>query len=325
MPLIDVVIPNYNYGRYLRQCVLSVVLQQVEDIRILIIDNASADNSVDVATELAKRDARITILAREKNLGLHASYNAGADWAMSKYFMILCSDDLLVSGCFERSLSVLEREPDVSLACGTELVWHEDRPFPEVRNAAAEEWQFLTTGSFVLDRSLPSKMLFGSGSALIRTSDLKRVGRFRPEIAYNEDLEMFMRLSLDRRVAMTEAVHGIRRVHGKNLSALFWHDFGRDMIETKRAFDSFFTHEAATMPGVVRLRRSVHRNLAKRAYWSALSHIVRGQREAGFQLFRFAAELSPSVAYLPPVDYLAHLPNPLGHIRLRLAEAWRRH
>lgn len=325
MPLIDVVIPNYNYERYLRECVLSVVMQQVEDIRILIVDNASTDNSVDVAKELAKYDKRVTIVAREQNCGLHASCNLGADWAESKYFIVLCSDDLLVDGCFVRALSVLEREPDVSFACGAELVWHEDRPFPEVRNAAAEEWEFRSTESFILERSLPNKILFGSGSALIRTSDLKRVGHFRAEIPYNEDLEMFLRLSLDRRVAMTEAVHGIRRVHGKNLSALFWRDFRRDMIETKRVFDSFFTHDAASMPGAVRLQRNVHKNLAKRAYWSALSHIVRGQRAAGFELFRFATELSPSLAYLPPVDYLAQVPNPLGHIRSRLAQAWSRH
>jgi hypothetical protein len=134
---------------------------------------------------------------------------------------------------------------------------------------------------------------------------------------------MFLRLSLDRRVAITKAVHGVRRVHGANLSALFWRDFKRDMIETKLAFDSFFSHEAASMPGVEQLRRRVHRNLAKRAYWSAVSHIIRGQRAAGFDLLRFATELSPSLAYIPPVDYLAHLPNPLSHIRSRLADAWR--
>ena len=325
MPLIDVVIPNYCYGRYLPQCVQSIVRQQVDDIRILIVDNASTDDSVDVATELARRDKRITVVAREKNLGLHASCNEGVDWARSKYFLILCADDLLVEGCFRRALSVLEREPDVSFACGAELVWHEDRPFPALENSALNAWRFLSMESFVLERSLPSEVLFGSGAALIRTSELKRVGHFRSEVTYLEDLEMYLRLSLDRRVAITEAIHGIRRVHGANLSAIFWQDFRRDMIEKKLTFDSFFSHEAAGVPGVEKLRRNVYRNLGKRAYWSGLSHIARGQRAAGFDLLRFAAELSPSLAYIPPVDYLVHLPNPLSHIRSRLAEAWSRH
>ncbi|RWD75125.1 glycosyltransferase family 2 protein [Mesorhizobium sp.] len=325
MPLIDIVIPNYCYGRYLPQAVESIVRQQVEDIRILIVDNASTDDSVGVANALARHDKRIAVVAREKNLGLHASCNEGVDWARSKYFVILCADDLLVEGCFRRALSILEREPDVSFACGAELVWHEDRPFPKVENSAVDDWRFLSMESFALERSLPSRVLFGGGAALIRTSDLKRVGHFRSEISYSEDLEMFLRLSLDRRAAITKAVHGIRRVHGANLSAIFWQDFKRDLIEKKLTYDSFFSHEAAGLPSVKQLRRSIYRNLGKRAYWSGLSHIARGQRAAGLDLLRFAAELSPSLAYLPPVDYLVHLPNPLSHIRSRLAEAWSRH
>ncbi|TIX43063.1 MAG: glycosyltransferase family 2 protein [Mesorhizobium sp.] len=325
MPLVDVLIPNYCYGRYLPQAVQSIVRQDVEDIRILIIDNASTDDSVDVARKLARQDKRITLVAREKNLGLHASWNEGLDWASSKYAVILCADDLLVEGCFHRALSVLEREPDVSFACGAELAWHEDQPFPIVENSAVEDWRFLSMESYALERSLPTRVIFGFGAALIRTSDLKRVGHFRSEISYNEDVEMFLRLSLDRRVAVTKAIHGIRREHGANLSAVFWQDPKRDMIEKKIAFDSFFSHEAAGVPGLERLRRGVYRNIGKRAYWSGLSHIARGHRAAGFDLLRFAAELSPRLAYVPPVDYLVHLPNPLSQIRSRLAEAWSRH
>ncbi|MFB9983899.1 glycosyltransferase family 2 protein [Mesorhizobium kowhaii] len=325
MPMVDILIPNYCYGRYLPQAVESIVRQQVEDIRILIIDNASTDDSVDVAKKLARQDKRITLVAREKNLGLHASWNEGLDWASSKYVVILCADDLLVDGCFHRALSVLERVPDVSFACGAELAWHEDRPFPIVENSDVGDWRFLSMESYALARSLPSRVIFGFGASLIRTSDLKRVGHFRSEISYNEDVEMFLRLSLDRRVAVTNAIHGIRREHGANISAVFWQDPKRDMVEKKIAFDSFFSNDAAGVPGVEQLRRNVYRNLGKRAYWSGLSHIARGQRAAGFDLLRFAAELSPSLAYIPPIDYLAHVPNPLSHIRSRLAEAWGQH
>src|SRR4051794_15273165 len=100
MPMIDVVIPNYCYGRYLPACVESVVSQGIDDIRILIVDNASTDDSVEVARALAARDARITVVARERNLGHHASYNEGVDWAEADYFLLLCADDLLVKGCF---------------------------------------------------------------------------------------------------------------------------------------------------------------------------------------------------------------------------------
>jgi hypothetical protein len=201
------------------------------------------------------------------------------------------------------------------------LVWREDQPFPILEGGGAGVWRFLSAESFTLERSLPSKVLFGGGAALVRTSDLKRVGHFRPEVSFNEDLEMYLRLALGRRVAITDAVQGIRRLHGANLSAIFWRDFKRDLMETKGAFDSFFSREGSSMPGLERLRRRVHRNLGKRAYWSGLSHIARGQRATGLDLLKFSFELSPSLAYIPPFDYLAQLPNPFSHIRSRLAEA----
>ena len=61
MPSIDVVIPNYQYGRYLPGCVASILAQGIPDTRILIIDNASTDNSVEVAQEIARQDARVEL------------------------------------------------------------------------------------------------------------------------------------------------------------------------------------------------------------------------------------------------------------------------
>lgn len=324
MALIDIAIPNYCYGHYLEGCVASVLSQGVDDIRILIIDNASTDDSVEVARRLMKHDKRITLVGREKNLGPHASFNEGVDWAASKYFMLLCTDDLLAEGCFRHALSVLERQPDVSLAIGAEVIWHTTNPMPIVANDADEPWRFLGTEAFALERSLPSDVLFGSCAAIMRTADLRRVGHFRTDIAFYEDLELYLRLSLNRRVAMSNAVHGIRRVHGANFSADFWRDLKSELVETKLAFDSFFDGAAASVPGMERLQRRVHRNLGKRAYWSAISHMVRGQRAAGLELLKFSLSLSPRFAVLPPVDYLMRMGNAIGHIRLRLAEAFDR-
>jgi glycosyltransferase involved in cell wall biosynthesis len=59
MTSIDVAIPNYQYGRYLRECVESVLSQGVPELRVLIIDNASTDNSAEVAQQLAVDHARV--------------------------------------------------------------------------------------------------------------------------------------------------------------------------------------------------------------------------------------------------------------------------
>jgi glycosyltransferase involved in cell wall biosynthesis len=98
MPSVDIVIPCYNHGSFLPDSVASVLSQKIDDLRILIVDNASTDGSADVAQQLASGDARIELLSRNTNQGPHASFNAGIDWARGDYFLILCADDLLSPG-----------------------------------------------------------------------------------------------------------------------------------------------------------------------------------------------------------------------------------
>ena len=78
MTSVDIVIPNYNYGRYLRECRSKACsAQDVEQLRVLIIDNASTDNSAEIAREFARTDPRVQVRVHDRNLGLHASFNEG--------------------------------------------------------------------------------------------------------------------------------------------------------------------------------------------------------------------------------------------------------
>ncbi len=95
---VDVAIPCYPYGGFMRDCVTSVLTQAIRDVRVLIIDNASTDDSVEVALQIAAEDPRVEVIARRRNLGPHASFNEGIDWARATYFLVLCADDLLAPG-----------------------------------------------------------------------------------------------------------------------------------------------------------------------------------------------------------------------------------
>ena len=78
---VDIAIPCHNYGRFLPDCVASVLGQGIAEVRLLIIDNASTDDSLDIARTLAAQDTRISVSAHASNRGPHASFNEGVDWA----------------------------------------------------------------------------------------------------------------------------------------------------------------------------------------------------------------------------------------------------
>jgi len=79
---VDVVVPCYNYGRYLKRCVESLLAKENLDVRVLIIDDCSTDDSAQVGAALASADRRVQFRRHDKNLGHIATYNEGLlGWA----------------------------------------------------------------------------------------------------------------------------------------------------------------------------------------------------------------------------------------------------
>ena len=97
MGSVSVVIPCYRYGHFLADCVRSVLDEQPGvDVRVLIIDDASPDDSADQARKLAAADPRITVQVHEANRGHIATYNEGLlEWADGDYSVLLSADDRL--------------------------------------------------------------------------------------------------------------------------------------------------------------------------------------------------------------------------------------
>jgi glycosyltransferase involved in cell wall biosynthesis len=65
---VDVAIACYQYGRFLRGCVMGVLTQDIRDLRVWIIDNASTENTLEVAQQLAAEDPRVEVVARRREV-----------------------------------------------------------------------------------------------------------------------------------------------------------------------------------------------------------------------------------------------------------------
>ena len=115
MPTVSVVIPCYCYGRFLRDSVGSALNQDGVDVRVLIIDDASPDDSWDVAEALAAEDDRVEVRRHRVNQGHIATYNEGLlEWAEGDYSVLISADDLLTPGALARATSVLDARPNVA-------------------------------------------------------------------------------------------------------------------------------------------------------------------------------------------------------------------
>jgi len=328
VPSIDVVIPNYQYGRFLPACIESVLAQDVENLRVLVIDNASTDDSLDVARALAAADRRIEVIAHPANVGLVASINEGIDEARADYFMILCSDDVLAPGSLKRAISIMEEHPAVTVAQGRAHVAIDDiepvgAPIEAPVGPAPAEppaWT-IVSGTDYVEHICRRPRHRPVGFIVVRTAAQKRAGHYSKNLPFTCDLEMLMRLAVLGDVAETSAVQGIRREHRANISSAYWQDFRLRLEAVHAAVETFLSAGGMGRSRSARLLALARVSLAGDAYWSAVSHLVRGRHREAFDLFGFAFDLLPRLAILPPIGHLLRTEGLLSRARRIFAEA----
>jgi glycosyltransferase involved in cell wall biosynthesis len=96
LPLVSVIVINFNYGRYLREAVRSVLTQTYPEIECIIVDNASTDESAIVLDELARQHSGVIILRRPDNAGMCAAAVEGFEASSGQYVIFLDADDILL-------------------------------------------------------------------------------------------------------------------------------------------------------------------------------------------------------------------------------------
>lgn len=111
VPLLSVIIPTYNHGRFLKQAVSSVLEQGLEDIEILVLDNASTDGTPEIMRAYAD-EPRVRYLRNLRNVG--PSYNVlnGIQLARGRYLSMLMADDFYNPGYLSRLLPRLLQKPE---------------------------------------------------------------------------------------------------------------------------------------------------------------------------------------------------------------------
>ncbi|MFB7532509.1 glycosyltransferase family 2 protein [Streptomyces sp. NPDC056178] len=116
-PAVSVVIPCYNYGRYLSQTLDSVLGQTFADWEIVIVDDGSTDDSSAVAQAFIDRhpDRHIRLL-RQANAGVSAARNAGIKASTGRYILPLDADDVIAPTMLEKTAAALNTDPHIAIA-----------------------------------------------------------------------------------------------------------------------------------------------------------------------------------------------------------------
>lgn len=129
-PRVSVVVPCYNLGKYLPECIDSILAQDESgftDYEVLIIDDASPDEDTrDTCIEQANRDSRITLVRNENNLYLAGTLNKGITLSNGKYILPLDADNMIARNCLKVLSSRLDSDDECDIAYGAMRLITED-------------------------------------------------------------------------------------------------------------------------------------------------------------------------------------------------------
>lgn len=289
MGSLSVVIPCYNYGRYLQACVESVLTQEV-DMDVCIIDDASTDDTESVGSSLAARDRRVTFQRHDENRGHIATYNEGLERARGTYSLLLSADDLLAPGAMRRACDVLDAHPDVVLLYGCVL---EFRDFPpRVVGSDAASTNLQTGQDFIAQCCRDVWNPISTPAAVVRTSAQKAVGGYRPTLPHAGDREMWLRLATRGNVAeLRGGVQAFYRLHNHNMHRQWFYDFLVNEREFRTAYETFFRHSYALINESDKLQRLCAQRLAERGIWWAYQNMRRMKVRSAVECLKFAASV----------------------------------
>lgn len=205
-PVVSVVIPCYNQGRYLQEALDSVFRQTFPALEIIVVNDGSSDewtepflNSLD--------DSRVTVIHRE-NGGVSAARNTGIAAARGKYIFALDADDLIAPVFLEKAVAVLDADAEVGLvSCQVRRFGVKEGPWPLPP---------------VTTENMLYKKCIVSSCAVFRKEDWAACGGFDIRLTIEEDYDFWLSvIEQGRRLHRMEECLFFYRVHKESVIQRF--------------------------------------------------------------------------------------------------------
>lgn len=204
---ITVFMPVYNGSRFLSQAVKSVLDQSFEDFELLIVDDGSTDNSIDIIRSF--QDPRIKLLVNDRNEGLSFTRNRGLREARGSFIALLDCDDIALPDRLSIQHAFMTTNSDVALCGGRSFYINKD----DIVTGESEDYS-----GYDLQISLIFQNMFVNSSIMMRSAIALQEGGYS-DYAVAEDYDLTLRISRSHKVACLSDFIIKYRSHGENISA----------------------------------------------------------------------------------------------------------
>lgn len=232
-PTVSILLANYNHARYLDTSLSGIFTQRHPATEVIIVDDGSTDNSVEVIRSYANRYPNLQLLLNEGNRGQYYSIQRALHAATGDYVVWASSDDLLLPRFIERSLQILKQHPQAGLCFSRLAVFvdgstatriytgdTDDKPFDY-----GAEVRYLSPGDLV--QRLRRHYLWISGNTVLAKREaLLEMGGFEGELRWHADWFAYYVVALRYGACMIPETLAMMRERRGTYSANGMHAFG---------------------------------------------------------------------------------------------------
>lgn len=192
--IVTVVIPTYNRAGLLRRAIDSIRQQSNQAWKLVVIDNASPDNTTEVVAELMREDARISYHRHSENIGMLPNWDFAVSAIETDYFALLCDDDYVLPGFLTAVMSEMHRNPGLGLCFGSAVIVD---GAGQRLGAAPNE---MATGYYAAGEGASAMLKLqhpATPAIVFRSKCVNLVGGFDQRSHFVADLDMILRVSFN--------------------------------------------------------------------------------------------------------------------------------
>lgn len=220
-PKVSIVLPCYNGATMIGEAIESVIAQTYQDWELIIVNDCSTDNTLEVAQSYAEKDQRIRVFSNEKNSKLPATLNHGFREAKGELWTWTSDDNLLLPTMLEEFVDYFDKHPEVGFVTS---------------DLANIDINGNIISYDILPDNIQDKMPLnncGGASFMYRSSIAKKIGEYREDLFLAEDYEYWMRLCFNTKLAHYPKVLYHYRVHANSLTATRKQQIAEKLIQVR--------------------------------------------------------------------------------------------
>jgi len=196
-PEVSIIIPCYNYARYLRASVDSVLDQDYPDYELILIDDGSVDDTWNIMQEYAAKSSKIRIFRHETNQGIFKANSHGWQEARGKYLHFFSSDDIYQPSCLSKVMNFFHEHSYLGLVC-TDIGYFKDGSQNVTTNTllpSCKKPRFFTKHEMVPLFQTTNFWIPGL-TCVVKQETLKKYGHLDPKLENISDWFCFHKIAL---------------------------------------------------------------------------------------------------------------------------------